>query len=312
MSEEIEADSAQTGDPFALSLAIAGASRQRADTFLEEQTKLARLQAEELSHEIGLRHWSLWVRHLSGLLKLTLEIGLAVVAAGLACFIAAGVWNAAHSDGLVIESFSVPPDLAQRGLTGQVVAGQVLDRLAEINQATNSVRTGKSYAANWGDDIKVEIPDTGISVAEAYRFLRRWLGHESHISGAVWRSGGNITLAARSDGQSITVSGPDSDLDGLIRKLAEGVFGLAEPYRYAVYLTQHGHETDGIAIFRRLAASGAAADRAWGLVGLARVQNNLGDISTPEVERLYGQAILLDPSNSTAINNHANAERNLG
>jgi len=312
MSEEIEADSAQTGDPFALSLAIAGASRQRADTFLEEQTKLARLQAEELSHEIGLRHWSLWVRHLSGLLKLTLEIGLAVVAAGLACFIAAGVWNAAHSDGLVIESFSVPPDLAQRGLTGQVVAGQLLDRLSEVNQATISSRTGKSYAASWGDDIKVEIPDTGISVAEAYRFLRRWLGHESHISGAVWRSGGNITLAARSDGQSITVSGPESDLDGLIRKLAEGVFGLAEPYRYAVYLTQHGHETDGIAIFRRLAASGAAADRAWGLVGLARVQNNLGDISTPEVERLYGQAILLDPSNSTAVNNHANAERSLG
>jgi tetratricopeptide (TPR) repeat protein len=318
LSQEAEGATAGAGgngaaiDPMAIALALGSASRERADIFLEEQTRLARLQAQELSHELGLRHWSLWVRHLSGLLKLTLEIGLAVVATGLACFIAAAVWNAAHSDGLVIESFSVPPDLGQRGLTGQVVAGQLLDRLSEVNQATISSRTGKSYAASWGDDIKVEIPDTGISVAEAYRFLRRWLGHESHISGAVWHSEGNITLAARSDGQSITVSGSESDLDALIRKLAEGVFGLAEPYRYAVYLTQHGREEDGVAIFRRLAASGPAADRAWGLVGLARAQNNRGDISQREVERLYGQAILLDPSNSTAVNNHANAERGLG
>src|SRR5689334_24323465 len=43
-----------------------------------------------------------------------------------------------RSDGLVIESFSVPPDLAERGLTGQVVAGELLDRLTELNQATIS------------------------------------------------------------------------------------------------------------------------------------------------------------------------------
>jgi len=34
-------------------------------------------------------------------------------------------WKAHESNGVVIEAFSVPPDLAQRGLTGQVLASQV-------------------------------------------------------------------------------------------------------------------------------------------------------------------------------------------
>lgn len=211
------------GDPVAVTLALGGADPEIANAFLkkqsilvEKQSNLADLQAKELVHELKLRHWSLLVRHLSGLIKLTFEVGLAMAAAALACFLGAAVWNAAHADGLVIESFSVPPDLAARGLTGQVVAGELLDRLTELNQATISSRTAKSYAASWGDDIKVEIPETGVSVAEAYRFLRRWLGHESHISGAVWHSQGGIVITARSEGKSVTVSGPDPDIGGPI------------------------------------------------------------------------------------------------
>ena len=120
---------APNSSPAATSLALAGASREEADAFLRDQRRLTALQARELSHELALRHWSLWVRHLSGLLKLTFEIGLAVVAVGLAWFIGAAVWNAAHAEGLVIEPFSVPPDLAARGITGQVVASQMLDQL---------------------------------------------------------------------------------------------------------------------------------------------------------------------------------------
>ncbi len=308
MSEDIAA-APETADPAALSLALAGASRARADTFLEEQTRLARLQAQELSHELDLRHWSLWVRHVSGMLKLTFEIGLAVVALGVASFIAAALWNAAHADGLVIESFSVPPDLAQRGLTGEVVAGELLDRLTELNQATVSSRNGRSYAASWGDEIKVEIPDTGISVGQAYRFLRRWLGHESHISGAVWRNQSGIVITARTDGKNVTVAEPDGDIGGQIEKAAEAVFGLAEPYRYGVYLTAQGRYAEADALFRQQAERGSAVDRAWGLIGLARSAN--GEIGQHERERLYREALLLDPGNLTALNNLGTTELTL-
>jgi tetratricopeptide (TPR) repeat protein len=309
MSEEIERNGGEAGDPLAVSLALGSASRAKADAFLDDQRRLVGLQAKELAHELELRHWSLLVRHLSSLLKLTLEVGLAVAAIALASFLGAALWNAAHADGLVIESFSVPPDLAERGLTGQVIAGELLDRLTEMNQATISSRTGKSYAANWGDEIKVEIPDTGVSVAEAYRFLRTWLGHESHISGAVWHGQGGIVITARTGGRSVTVSGPEADIGGQIQKAAEAVFGLAEPYRYGVYLGSHGRYREAIAVYRQQAAGGAAADRSWALVGLARTLGLNGDIDQRDAARLYRQASLLDPGNSPALENLAASER---
>jgi Tfp pilus assembly protein PilF len=305
-------------DPTAVALALAGADRDKANAFLEKQAHLAdeqialtRLQAKELAHELELRHWSMLVRHFSGLLKLTLEVGLAVAAVALASFLGAALWNAAHADGLVIESFSVPPDLAERGLTGQVVAGELLNRLTEMNQATISSRSGKSYAANWGDDIKVEIPDTGVSVAEVYRFLRRWLGHESHISGAVWHEPGGIVITARTDGRSVTVSGLEADIGGQIQKAAEAVFGLAEPFRYGVYLSSHERYAEATATYRQQAASGSPSDRAWGLYGLARTLSLNGDIGLRGAEELYRQALLLDPGNSPAIDNVAASERQL-
>jgi tetratricopeptide (TPR) repeat protein len=324
MSEEIErADSAPEGrgpsvDPVAVALALGGARPEDAKAFLEKQSHLAdeqialtRLQAKELAHELKLRHWSLLVRHLSGLLKLTLEVGLAVAAVALASFLGAALWNAAHADGLVIESFSVPPDLAERGLTGQVIAGELLDRLTEINQSTLSARTGKSYAANWGDEIKVEIPETGISVAEAYRFLRRWLGHESHISGAVWHSQGGIVITARTDGRSVTVGGPEADIGGQIQKAAEAVFSLAEPYRYGVYLISQRRYAEAIAVFRHQAAGGPAEDRAWGLVGLSAAESANGDIGDRETVQLNHEAVELDPSNTNALSNVAAYEQNV-
>jgi tetratricopeptide (TPR) repeat protein len=295
-------------DPTAVALALAGASTEDANAFLKKQGRLLDLRAKELAHELDLRHWSLLVRHLSSLLKLTFEVGLAVAAVALACFLGAAVWNAAHADGLVIESFSVPPDVAARGLTGDVVAGELLDRLNELNQSTLSVRTGKSYAASWGDGIKVEIPDTGVSVAEAFRFLRRWLGHESHISGEVWHSQSGIVITARSEGKSVTVSGPESDIGGQIRKAAEAVFSLSQPYRYGAYLLTRGRAAEAAAVFQQQVADGSTVNRAWGLLGLALALALNGNISPREAERLYREAAELDPSNIPAQHNVIGAE----
>ena len=224
-------------DSAAVALAVTAASREKADIFLEEQTRLARLQAEELSHELDVRRWVLWVRHLSGLLKLTFEIGLAVVALGVACFIAAAVWNAAHADGLVIEPFSVPPDLAAKGMTGQAVASQMLDQVTLMQDSTQSARPGRSYANSWGEDLKVEIPETGVSIGEAYRFLRRWLGHETHVNGEVVRTATGLAITARIDGKSgSTVRGPEADLESLIVSSAQNIYRVAQPDRYARYL----------------------------------------------------------------------------
>jgi len=132
---------------MALALGVADKNERvaaEAEAFLKEQTQLAReqreltrLQSQELSHELGLRHWSLWVRHSSGLLKLALELSAGLLLLALVAGLSLMVWNAVHSEGLIIESFSVPPDMAARGVTGEVVASQMLDQLITMQNVTS-------------------------------------------------------------------------------------------------------------------------------------------------------------------------------
>src|SRR5579863_9479518 len=183
MSEEAErmdtgaVASAAGADPTAMSFALGAAAQNErvaaeAEAFLRDQRelitdqrKLVRLQAKELAHELKLRHWSLQLRHASAILKFALEVSLALIGLALAGFIGAAVWNAAHADGLIVESFKVPPDLEQKGLSGDVVATQFLDRLSSLQAqaSSNSIQAPSSIANSWSDDLKVEIPETGVS-----------------------------------------------------------------------------------------------------------------------------------------------------
>jgi len=293
-------------DPAAIAIALSAAPNServaaKAEEYLEKQKQLVELQTKELAHELELRHWSLLVRHLSGLLRLTLEIGLAMAALGLACFIAAGVWNAAHAEGLIIESFSVPPDMTARGFTGQVIATKTLDELAAMVNSTITSRAAKSYASNWGNDIRVEIPETGISIGEAFRFLKTWLGHETHITGEVTRTATGIAVTARASGNtSLTVSGNEADLDALIHRTAEHIYGSTQPYRYALYLSRLYRDDEATPIFKNLIAMGPARERPWGYIGLSNTLANHGDIVTRI--SLLESALALQPDNILAQN----------
>src|SRR5581483_4832414 len=102
-----------------------------------------------------------------------------IVGAAVVIGLGVMVWQAHQDHGLVVEAFSVPPDLAARGLTGEVVATQLLDQLSDMQGKTGSPRPARSYQNNWGDDLKVEIPDTGVSLGELNRWLRQWLGSQT-------------------------------------------------------------------------------------------------------------------------------------
>ena len=156
-----------------MGLALDGASRQTADAFLNDQRKLIAAQLHHLHEQLKQIHLDIFEKYLGVALRLaTLCVGIAA-----ACFLGWAVWSAAHDDGLVIEAFSVPPELAARGLTGQVVASELLGKLSNFQAKPPSIRAASSYVNNWGDDIKVEIPETGISVGELDHFLHAWLGH---------------------------------------------------------------------------------------------------------------------------------------
>ena len=236
---------------------------------------------------------------------------------GLAGLVVAGslgamAWSASQAKGLVIEAFSVPPDLAARGITGQVVASRLLDKLIAIPRTANSIRLAASFKSGWIDDIKVEIPQTGVSIGELERYLRRWLGHETVVSGEITRAaGGNLVVTVRADGQPGTdLTGPEAGLDGLLQQSAERVYGQAQPYVYAIYLNASGRSAESRTALLKLAETGPRGERAWALSGLSSTAPSAGDdrLAIDYARRAH----LLDPGLPSALANQSAGELGLG
>jgi len=278
--------------------------REDVAAFLRDQRSLIEIQKHHLLKQFSL---TLWEKRMGVLLRLaTAFIGL-VVAAGAAWLI----WNAANSNDLVIDSFQVPPELAARGLSGPVVAAKLSDRIAALQAQTISARAPKSYGY-FSDGLKLEIPETGVSLSELDRFLRAKLGHDRHIGGEmVQQDKGTIALTARvgTDG-SATVTGAETEMDGLLQKLAEQVYRTTQPYRFAIWLQTHDHTDEAVEVLKTLAASGPAGERAWAYNGWAIIvlQRDGERASLPLVQR--GHA--LDPDNYLLIANLGAAELRQG
>jgi Tfp pilus assembly protein PilF len=278
MSEQAERldtgeESSATGvDPAAVALALAGASREDANAFLEKQGRLVDLQCEYMASkdkfELSHLRWRRFTEQMKGTLQfLTAIVGIAVASAfGLM------VWDAAHSSGLIIAPFTVPDDMAVRGLTGQAIASRMLDKINAMDGVYGFTRSPHSYENNWSSGIKVQIPETGVSIGEFRQFLRDWLGHDTQISGEVYHTDTGIVVTARTSGQTGgSFAGPPSDLDSLIQKAAEHVYGNTQVARYAWFLNTNGRTAEGVPVFRRLTDDPSRLERAWAWDGLALI-----------------------------------------
>ena len=116
---------AMPGSSSAVDIAMGAAASGKAlpeiaRRVLEEQADLLHAQTSELK-----------LRHVGKSVRAVLWGVLALLALGLLALIGAIVVRATRSDALVVQSFRVPPAMAARGLTGEVVATQLLDELAE-------------------------------------------------------------------------------------------------------------------------------------------------------------------------------------
>ena len=299
MSEELEGaeaagaepQSAGIGaDPVAMALALGGASRAKADKFLDQQTRLAKLQGEHLHEQRDVVLSRLKIGRFNEWLKAALQV--LVVLAGVALVGALGVmaWNAHDDHGLVIDAFSVPPNLAADGLTGQVVASRFLDKLQAMQTETKSDRPASSFQNNWGSDIKLEVPETGLTFGELDRLLREKLGHASHITGEVFRTSAGIALTARlGDDPPQTFAGPQDKLDDLTQRAAEAVYRANQPYRFSQYLDQHGRSDEALAVISDLAVNGPVSERGWAYAEWSNLDLERGDA---QAARTHGLAAL--------------------
>ncbi len=278
-AEEPEAATEQALDqasPAAVALALGRTSKggraldAKAASFLDEQTTLIRLQTEHLHEQRELQTSRLRLGRWKDRISLTLQAMTVAVGLAIALVLAAMMWRAHANRGVAIEAFSVPPDLAQRGLTGQVVATEVLDRLSDLQTQTVTTRPASTYANDWGGDIKVEIPETGVSVGEMNRYLREWLGSETRITGEVVRTPTGLAVTARAGAATGSrFEGSEADFEKLVGQAAEAIYAKTQPYRWAVYLASHGRRGEALAAYQKLASSGPAEDQAWAYAGWA-------------------------------------------
>ncbi len=312
MADEESGSAAPRGN-FAASAILASASRDKADAFVDKQNELADLQIEDMKRENAIRHWSLRVRHISDVLKLGFEMAVAFIVIAIAIGFGFEIWAAMHADGLVIDAFNVPPAMADKGLTGQVVASKLLDRLTILQNETISSRSPSSFASDWTNDIKVEIPDTGISLGQVVRFLHTSLGHESHLSGEMYQTPNGNALTVRMDndaGQTFTAS--SGDLDALIERAALAAYARAQPYRYSVYLLTNDRISEAYAVSKALAESGPASEQPWGYIGMANALQSMGRFEEERRDALLAHQgapdLLLAGLALTNANNNASHE----
>ena len=261
---------------------------------IQTQTQLGRLQ-------IASERTGLVLKWLAGTAGLAVAVALATL-----------VWQAAHARGLVIAPFSVPPELAARGLTGEVVASQVLDKLSRLQEQTSSARRPESIGNDWGRDLKVAIPSTGVSLGDLQTALRQWLGHETRVSGEIYRTPAGTVLAVRLAGQpAFTATGDEQDLDALAADVAEQILRSTQPYRYAVWLLQNGRNAEAIPFLRGVVATNPdPRERAWAWRGIARDAGATGASAESRMASL--EAIRLVPTMAYAWQGLATAEAALG
>jgi hypothetical protein len=247
--ESRAANSASAGtDAAALTAAFGAAgATEEAREYLRKQSRLAdlwmenvRLQNENLqkldAYEVSHLRW----RRFNDQMRGAMQIVLVVIGAAVVVAIGAAVWSASRAEGLVVDSFSVPPQFAQAGMASDVVAEDLTQRIAAVRDVANenSIAHSKDVRLDRDEEIKVEIPDTGISLGEVSRYLRSWLGHERHLDGNLRDIGdGKIALTVALDGaNAATFTGPATELDKLEQQAAEHVFQGVDPSNYILYL----------------------------------------------------------------------------
>lgn len=271
-----------------------------ARALLTKHTELlkAQIASERLDHG---------AKHMAQAARLLIALAALLVAGG---FIAM-ILSARADRSLVIEALATPPDLSARGLTGEVLAGNLADRLGEIDRSANSFRAPETMSTNWGNDIKIEIPSTGVSIGELDRFLRRKLGHQTVIGGSVFRTPEGLRMTVRTGALgTVEQTGKDADLEVMVRKAAEGVFEKTQPYRYSKYLEFSGRYPEAMAVARRDAdTSDDPKERAW---AWAQISNLLDHFGNDRAAVAAGKrALIEDPNNALALLNTSIAYSNL-
>jgi tetratricopeptide (TPR) repeat protein len=325
LGEEDEKPDVETSDALAGAEAFASAVAaklagndpevaRKTVEFLSKQSQLLETQNAQLKDEHAARLHFLQgqarevdLRRLGLRLRVGFQLFLVLVATGIAAGAILMVRDAVTSRQVVVEPFRIPSTLAAHGIDGAIVASGLLDELGRLQDATRSTSAALGLSGAWSGDIKLDVPETGISLGEISRLLRDRFGHNVHIDGDLIETpAGRLSLTVRGNGvPPKTIEGSAADLRKLTVGAAEYVYSKSQPARWASYLNTHGRYEESIAFCRSAVGSAEPAERATLLTRWAVAIENSGG-SVRESLGLERAAVKLQPDNWIAHNNVQN------
>ncbi len=284
-----------------------------AATYFDRQSRLVAIQTEHMheQREVLLSHLKL--KRFGERLRIGSQLFVVVVAFLIVACLLVMLSDAITTRAVIVEPFDAPPALAERGLSGKVLAGALLDQLTRLQLAARSSATKRALANSWSDDIKVEVPETGLSLSDIGRLLKARFGHDLHIGGDLVRgAAGDLELTVRGDGVAPkTFAGAAGDLHRLIVLAGEYVYGQTQPALFAVFLLNSGRNEEAIAFCTEAVLRAPLDERPYLYNAWAGALGNIGG-SLQEALQLERAALAMKPDYWTAYTNAALDARNMG
>jgi len=171
-----ESSAAETPlDPTAAALAAEEAKRnpelaqeasayfRRQSQLVEAQRQLVNIQTEHLHEQRAVNLSLLRLKRFGERLRVGLQVFVILVATVIGIFGAVLIHDGLTSRSVVIEHFEAPHALAERGLTGAVIAGGLLDQLTRIQAATRSSTQRAKLTNAWERPFRIAFPEAGLS-----------------------------------------------------------------------------------------------------------------------------------------------------
>ena len=181
---------------------------------------------------------------LEGLAQLASNLRAVVMNLGIilliSCFIVFAYLEI-KSDLLIVEPFAVPEYLSETGYTGKAVSKVLMDQISFIGSKTPTSVEQKEITGAWAkEQLQVEVPGTGLSLAHINRLLKDLFGRQTtQVVGEIVllnEDSGDLELTVRISGNPAeTFTGNIQDLKDVLLKTAEYVVKCSQPYILASY-----------------------------------------------------------------------------
>jgi tetratricopeptide (TPR) repeat protein len=255
-----------------------------------------------------------WINHRLILLRnalIAFSILVVVVTVAVACY------REAYRQTMTIAAFDVPENLAERGITGHVIAKALFDELIKRRALVTTLETGElkgAWAENRSD---VAIPESKFTLQSLFRYLRYMTGNEIAIDGEFILNGEDVTMKVRVAGKPPkVVKGKLADWESMVGELALGVLEVTQPAVLAAYMGIKAQTPEDIrALSKHIVAMQNAAQKpsaavmsvAYDAYGSALVRQSRQE----EARAAFAEAMALDPTNGVAVINAADAQNAL-